>query len=151
MSEEQSLMDKQYISHFVIVLATALTGLVLGIAVSLSYRAEGASLLLFSILTLYVGTTVTAPRLLAVRVLIALFMMAVHIGAVLTYYSNPLVLPLLVIERGVHGNSVNFDFIQLVLAYEVVSAYLASKSRSDVQNEVVKQDESLKENQTQFV
>ena len=45
--------------------------------------------------------------------------MAAHIGAVAAYYSNPLILPLIIIERSITGKySINIDIVQLALLYE---------------------------------
>ncbi|MCE4602110.1 MAG: hypothetical protein F7C08_02055 [Desulfurococcales archaeon] len=42
-----------------------------------------------------------------------------HIAAVLAYYSNPLILPLVILERStIHGYSINIDIVQIALLYE---------------------------------
>ncbi|MEM1927307.1 MAG: hypothetical protein QXS85_01010 [Acidilobaceae archaeon] len=112
--------------------ATILVGMVgvlVGFLIGLAYRAEGASLLLLSTLVAYIVVIVAYPRLLAARLLLALFMMCSHLGAILAYYSNPIVLPFVVIERGARGSSINLDFTQLILAYEIANAYLSSRLR----------------------
>ncbi len=44
---------------------------------------------------------------------------AAHIAAVLAYYSHPLILPLVVLERSpTHGYSINIDIIQIAILYE---------------------------------
>ena len=52
-----------------------------------------------------------------------------HISAVLLYYSNPIPLPFLIIERSPEGMSLNIDLVQLVIAYE----YLTSKTTREIE------------------
>jgi hypothetical protein len=48
--------------------------------------------------------------------------LGLHIGAVTSYYSNPIVLPLLVIERWGERSVINLDIVQLIIAYEILTA-----------------------------
>ncbi len=50
--------------------------------------------------------------------------LGIHLGSVMTYYSNPLILPLIVVERLGDKASINIDIVQLAIAYEIVTLYL---------------------------
>ena len=43
-----------------------------------------------------------------------------HTAAILLYYSHPLILPFVVLERGKHGTTLDIDLVQILLAYEVI-------------------------------
>ncbi|BAN90601.1 hypothetical protein [Aeropyrum camini] len=49
-----------------------------------------------------------------------------HLGAVASYYSNPLPLPFLVVERGPNGAIVNVDIVQLVAFTEIANLLLSA-------------------------
>ncbi|MCE4624765.1 MAG: hypothetical protein F7C35_02730 [Desulfurococcales archaeon] len=65
--------------------------------------------------------------------IVALALLTLHVGAVLSYYSHPEILPFFIIERDIKDGvvvheSVNFDFVQLVILAEIIR-YLISRKR----------------------
>jgi len=43
-----------------------------------------------------------------------------HITAIIKYYSSPIPLPFIILERGGHGTTINIDIVQLTIAYEII-------------------------------
>ncbi len=56
-------------------------------------------------------------------------MVSAHIGALVSYYSNPLVLPFVIIERGRGHESLNIDIVQIVLLVEIIRQYLRYRKK----------------------
>ena len=52
--------------------------------------------------------------------MVALAMAALHIGSIISYYSRPLILPLVIIERSHLHKSINIDFVQIIILIEVL-------------------------------
>ena len=67
------------------------------------------SIIIYAILSL-----VSSP----LRLLPLAFALGSHVGALVSYYSDPLILPLMIIERGPDGTSINLDLVQILLLLE---------------------------------
>lgn len=58
------------------------------------------------------------------------FLVGIHVGAVLTYYTRPVPLPFLIVELSPFGPTLNIDIVQVLVAYELVTRYLSKRSQS---------------------
>ena len=70
----------------------------------------------------YLVTSLLIPKARWIPLALTL---GLHVGAITTYYSNPLVLPLIIIERWGERSSLNIDVVQLILAYEIVASVIS--------------------------
>lgn len=46
-----------------------------------------------------------------------------HLAAILSYYSHPIPLPFLILERGKHGYTMNIDLVQALIGYDLLFEY----------------------------
>ncbi len=44
---------------------------------------------------------------------------ATHVGSIITYYSNPIIMPFIIIERHSENYSLNIDIVQIIVIYEL--------------------------------
>jgi hypothetical protein len=96
----------------------ALTALVLGLILGLRGRPELSSYMVVGGILAYLITSIVYHRARWIPLMLTL---GLHIGAVLSYYSNPIVLPMVVIERWGERSAINLDIVQLIIAYELVT------------------------------
>ncbi len=78
----------------------------------------GASVMVASMIVLYAIALSLYP---GSRLLFLSAALGAHLAAVASYYSNPVPLPLFVLERSAEGYSLNIDIVQVIIAYEAVS------------------------------
>jgi hypothetical protein len=89
----------------------------MGATITLAGGPMGASVLVDVSIVAY--ALLIASSVYARHTVLALALGA-HIAAILKYYSSPIPLPFIIIERGSHGYSLNIDLVQIILAYELV-------------------------------
>ncbi len=91
---------------------TAIIFLTLGLTLG-PYKVSISTILLLLIYVILQNTRTS------IRLIPLIAATTLHIGAILTYYSNPIILPLTIIERSIDGKySINIDIIQLAIIYE---------------------------------
>ncbi|MEB3765506.1 MAG: hypothetical protein GSR77_05010 [Desulfurococcales archaeon] len=73
-----------------------------------------------SLLIIVYAITISLSESYIKYVLVAL--VSTHIGSIISYYSSPLILPFVIIERSTNYSSINIDFVQIILAYEIIRA-----------------------------
>ena len=95
----------------------ALTALITGLLLGLRGRPELLSYMIIGGIIAYLITLIVSS---GVRWIPLMLTIGLHVGAIVSYYSNPIVLPLIVIERWGDKSVVNLDIIQLIIAYEIV-------------------------------
>ncbi len=50
---------------------------------------------------------------------IVVALIATHVGSIITYYSNPIIMPFIIIERHGENYSLNIDIVQIIVIYEL--------------------------------
>ncbi|MDM7275730.1 MAG: hypothetical protein P3X22_006415 [Thermoprotei archaeon] len=88
---------------------------------------EGGNILTASmaIVGLIVAYLILALFAIPIRWIPLAAALGAHLGFVTIYYSNPLILPLIIVERLGDKASINIDIVQLAVAYEIVTLYLS--------------------------
>ncbi len=97
----------------------ALAALTLGLILGLNGRPELSSYMVVGGIIAYLISSITYHKARWVPLMLTL---GLHIGAITSYYSNPIVLPLLIIERWGEKSVINLDIVQLIIAYEILTA-----------------------------
>ncbi|MEB3846925.1 MAG: hypothetical protein GSR74_02985 [Desulfurococcales archaeon] len=98
-------------------LVVVFLALLVGATVTLAGGPLGASVLVDISIIAY--ALLVTSNITARHAVIALALGA-HIAALLKYYSHPIVLPFVIVERGAHGYTLDIDLVQAVIAYELV-------------------------------
>ena len=101
---------------------SATAAFIAGLALSFNRGPETASYMVAGGLIAYLVASIVVYKARWVPLALTL---GLHVGAILSYYSNPLVLPLLVVERWGERAALNIDIVQLALAYELATVTLA--------------------------
>ncbi|MEM0491034.1 MAG: hypothetical protein QXO93_01755 [Acidilobaceae archaeon] len=104
------------IAETLIIISLLLVGLTLG----LNSRPEISSYMIIGGVLAYLITSIIIPKTRWIPLALTL---GIHIGSIITYYSDPLVLPFIVIERHMGKQAINIDIIQILIAYEVIVTY----------------------------
>ena len=89
--------------------------LVVGVGIGLSGKPLSVSYLVMTSVLVYTLLSLVSSPLRVPPLILAL---GLHVGALASYYSNPLILPLIIIERSPNGSSINIDLIQVLLLLE---------------------------------
>lgn len=89
----------------------------IGATVGFTSGPLGSSILVDLAILLYAVLLTIAPSIRWVGISLAA---GTHVAALLSYYSNPLPLPFIILERGLHGYTLNVDLVQAVIFYELV-------------------------------
>lgn len=98
--------------------------LLVGATIGYASGPLGASVMIDIAILFYALLLTSAPEIRWVALSLAL---GTHAATVLSYYSNPIPLPLAVLERGSHGYTLNFDLVQAVVYYELIFEYWRAK------------------------
>ena len=99
-----------------IVIGLSMIGAIAGATVGIAGDPRASS---FFIMTMLFAYTLLSINGLPYRLAPLAAMIAAHIASITSYYSNPLLLPLIVVERAGDRYSVNLDVVQLALVYEL--------------------------------
>jgi len=102
------------LAYVLLALATLTLGLILG----LNGRPELTSYMVMGGVIAYLVSSIVYGKARWIPLMLTL---GLHIGAVTSYYSNPIVLPLVIVERWGERSVVNVDIVQLIIAYEIVA------------------------------
>ena len=97
------------------VILSSIPLLLAGVEMGLSGRPLPVSYLIMVSVVLYTLLSLVSSPLRIPPLVLAL---GLHVGALISYYSDPLILPLIIIERGQNGDSINIDLIQVLLLLE---------------------------------
>ncbi len=100
----------------------SVAALMVGLVLSLRGRPELSSYMVVGGVVAYLITSIIYHRARWIPLMLTL---GLHIGAVATYYSNPIVLPLVIVERWGERSAINIDIVQLIVAYEVATTSLS--------------------------
>ncbi|GBF08651.1 hypothetical protein apy_03760 [Aeropyrum pernix] len=84
---------------------------------------EAASLVVSLSLVTYLALSLFETRL---RLAPLAASVGAHVGAVASYYSNPLPLPFIVVERGSQGAIINIDIVQIVVLTEIANLLVSA-------------------------
>ncbi len=87
-----------------------------------------------SLLIIVYAVTISLSESYIKYVLVAL--VSTHIGSIISYYSSPLILPFVIIERSANYSSINIDFVQIILAYEIIRAKPWKRENSKTPNKI---------------
>ncbi len=109
---ELTPQEKQTVAYVVTILFAAVF-FVLGLAGNPLLSSVSVD----SLIILYALMLSFAPEISYIPVVA---MAAVHAGSIISYYGHPLVLPFVIIERHGRYRSMSIDFIQILVAYEIV-------------------------------
>ena len=99
-----------------IVIGLSIVGAIAGATVGIAGDPRASS---FFIMTMLFAYTLLSINGLPYRLAPLAAMIAAHIASIASYYSNPLLLPLIVVERAGDRYSVNLDVVQVALVYEL--------------------------------
>ncbi|MCE4599666.1 MAG: hypothetical protein F7C81_05660 [Desulfurococcales archaeon] len=102
---------------------------VIGFTMGATLGPRRTSMAIIAAIILYMITTSMLPR---TRIIFLLIAATLHIGALTSYYSNPIILPLIIIEQAHNKYSLNIDIVQLAILYEArlqIQALKACKTR----------------------
>ncbi len=94
----------------------------------LSGSPELASIVMWLLLAFYLASSTISDDV-KLRLLTVISMASLHFGAVASYYSHPLVLPFVIIERSANHSSVNIDFVQAIIVFEAARWLFEEKTK----------------------
>lgn len=81
-------------------------------------KPETASITMWILLAGYL--VLAASDFTGLTWLVAVAMASLHAGAIISYYSHPVILPFVIIERSGEHVSLNIDFVQIVILSEII-------------------------------
>lgn len=106
--------------HIAYILLCAIM-LILGLILGFNGRPEVTSYMIAGGIVAYLITSILIP---VARWAPLMLTLGIHIGAIISYYSNPIVLPFVIVERWGERTIINIDVIQVILAYEIIASSL---------------------------
>ena len=109
-------------------LVTALFISLIFATLGLSGNPELVSIVMWLLLAFYLVSSAISDDV-KLRLLSVLAMASLHFGAIISYYSNPLLLPFVIIERNAGHSSINIDFVQAILVFEAARWLYEEKTK----------------------
>ena len=98
------------------------------LTVGLAGSPKASSIVVWILLAGYVVLATASSEYSRYTWMLATALVGVHIGSIASYYSNPIIYPFIIIERGAGHESVNIDIVQLVVLVELVKYIIARRN-----------------------
>ncbi len=99
-----------------VVIGLSIVGAIAGATVGAASDPKASS---FFIIVMLFAYTILSINNLPYRLAPLAAMITAHVASILSYYSNPLPLPLVVVERFDGRYSINLDIVQIAIVYEL--------------------------------
>lgn len=110
-------MEEEYKQAYIVV---CLFAFLVGATIGYVSGPLGSSILIDLAILFYAILLTVAPQIRWVGISLAA---GTHIAALLSYFSNPIPLPFIILERNSHGYTLSIDLVQAVIFYELLFEY----------------------------